>query len=314
MLAMATTAHTRRLAAAAALAAAVCFVELAAAWLAHSVALLADAGHVAVDVLGLLVAALAARQATRRPRGRQTYGYHRVGVLVALANALVLLAVVGGVAVLAALRLRHPGHPAAPLMLGAAGVGILANGLVAVWLRRDRSLNVRAAVLHAVSDAVAGLAVVVAAVVILLTGWVVVDPLLSLLIAAVIAAMALPMVREGVGVLLEAVPPGVALADVEAEILATAGVVAVHDLHVWGITAEHRVLSCHLAVAEQGLGEAEHLVRDLSDRLCDRFQLRHTTIQVETCHPCPPDLCADDGVAQHNHPHPASTGAAAGHS
>ncbi|HUY96717.1 MAG TPA: cation diffusion facilitator family transporter [Verrucomicrobiae bacterium] len=305
--------RNRRLAAAAALAAAVCAVELGAAVLAHSVALLADAGHVAVDVLGLVFAAAAAHQATRRPTGRQTYGYHRVGVLVALANAVVLLAVVGGIAVLAALRLHHPGHPAAPLMLGAAGLGIVGNGLGVVWLRGDRSLNVRAALLHALSDVVAGLAVVVAALVILATDWTLADPILSLVIAALIAVMALRLVREGVQVLLEAVPAGVAVGDVAAEILATPGVVTVHDLHIWGLTAEHRVLSCHLAVSDQSLGEAEHLVRELADRLCDRFQLRHTTIQVEACHPCPPDLCAEEDVAQHNHPRPPAAVAGTPH-
>ncbi|HVA21944.1 MAG TPA: cation diffusion facilitator family transporter [Candidatus Micrarchaeia archaeon] len=302
----------RRLAQAAGLAAAVLAIELVAALLAHSVALLADAGHVGVDVLALAFAAVAAHQAARPPTGRQTYGYHRVGVLVALANAVLLLVVVGGVAVLAVARLEHPGRPVAGIMLAAACLGILANGVSAVWLRGDGSLNVRAALLHAGADVAAGLAVVVAALAILATGWRQADPVLSLAISALIAVMAVRLVREVVQVLLESVPPGVALLDVERLILATPEVVAVHDLHIWALTAEHRALSCHLTVADQSLPDAEHLVQGLSDRLCDRFQLRHTTIQVEACHPCPPGLCAGEGVAHHNHPHQVAQLAGAG--
>ncbi len=278
-------------------------VEAGASTFAHSVALLADAGHVAVDALALGFAWLAAWQAGRAPTQRRTYGFHRVGILVGLVNAVVLLGIVGGVAILAAVRLEHPTHPQGALMIAAALVGLGLNLVVLRWLRHDRSLNARAALLHVVGDLGAGVAVVLAGAVVLLTGWSPVDPLLSFVIAVLIAIGAVRLIREVVGVLLEGVPAAVRLGDVEAEILSTAGVLAVHDLHVWALTPERRALSCHLTLADQSLSQSEHLVQALADRLCTRFALRHTTIQVESCHPCPPGLCAEDGGEIHNHAH-----------
>ncbi|HUY62013.1 MAG TPA: cation diffusion facilitator family transporter, partial [Candidatus Dormibacteraeota bacterium] len=301
-----------KLGAATALTLLIVVVEATASAFAHSVALLADAGHVAVDVLALGFAWLAAWQAGRAPTQRRTYGFHRVGILVGLANAVVLLGIVGGVAALAAVRLEHPARPQGLLMIGAALVGLGLNVVVLRWLRHDPSLNARAALLHVVGDLGAGVAVILAGAVVLLTGWGPADPLLSLLIAVLIAAGAVRLIREVVGVLLEGVPAAVRLGDVESEILGTAGVLAVHDLHVWALTPERRALSCHLTLADQRLSQAEHLVQALADRLCTRFALRHTTIQVESCHPCRPGLCAEDGVAIHNHPHEPAEVAAPG--
>lgn len=285
-------------------------VEAVAGLLGRSVALLADGGHVAVDVLALGFAWLAAAQAAKPPSGRQTYGYQRVGILVGVGNALALLVVVGGLSVAAALRLAHPVHPAPLLMLLAAGFGILVNVGVVTLIGRDRSFNARAATLHVGGDVLAGVGVIIAALLILLTGWDRADPLVSLLISLVIAAGALRLLREALPVLLESAPRGISLAAVEGRIVATPGVTGVHDLHVWQLALDSPALSCHLALSAQSLEDSEHLVQELSNRLCTDFGLRHTTIQVEACHPCPPGLCAHQVATFDNHHHGAVAAAA----
>lgn len=283
-------------------------LELGAGILGRSVALLADGSHVAVDALALGFAWLAAQQMSRPPSGRQTYGYQRVGIMVGLGKALLLLLVVGGISSAAALRLAHPVRPAPGLMLAAALIGIAANLAVVAMLRRERSFNARAALLHVGGDVVTGAGVVLAALLILWTGWSRADPVISLLISVVIAVGALRLLREALPVLLEAAPRGISLGDVEERIVATPGVSGVHDLHIWQLALERPALSCHLALADQSLEEAEHLVQELSNRLCSDFGLRHTTIQVEACHPCPPGLCAHEVARFDNHVHARAGG------
>jgi cobalt-zinc-cadmium efflux system protein len=278
-------------------------VEIAAGLLGRSVALLADGGHVAVDVLALGFAWLAVAQTSKPPSGRHTYGYQRVGILVGVGNALALLVVVGGLSVAAALRLAHPVHPAPLLMLLAAGFGIVVNVGVVTLIRRDRSFNVRAATLHVGGDVLAGVGVIVAALLILLTGWDRADPVVTLLISLVIAGGALRLLREAMPVLLESAPKGISLDEVQARIASTPGVTGVHDLHVWQLALDSPALSCHLALSAQSLEDSEHLVQELSNRLCAEFGLRHTTIQVEACHPCPPGLCAHQVATSDNHVH-----------
>jgi cobalt-zinc-cadmium efflux system protein len=278
-------------------------VELAAGVVGRSVALLADGSHVAVDALALGFAWLAARQVARPPSGHQTYGYQRVGILVGLGNAMVLLLVVSGISAAAALRLAHPVQPLPLLMVAAAGFGIVANLAVVGMIHRDRSFNARAALLHVGGDLLAGLGVVVAALLILWTGWTRADPLISLLISLVIAGGALRLLRETLPVLLGSAPRGISLAAVEDRIVATPGVSGVHDLHVWQLALDSPALSCHLALSDQSLADAEHLVQELSNQLCADFGLHHTTIQVEACHPCPPGLCAHEVARFDNHVH-----------
>jgi cobalt-zinc-cadmium efflux system protein len=264
---------------------------------------------VAVDVLALGFAWLAAAQAAKPPSGRQTYGYQRVGILVGLGNALALLVVVGGLSVAAALRLARPVHPQPWVMLLAAGFGVLVNLGVVILIRRDRTFNVRTATLHVGGDVLAGVGVIFAALLILLTGWDRADPVVSLLISVAIAAGALRLLLEALPVLLESAPRGISLAAVEGRIVATPGVTGVHDLHVWQLALESPALSCHLSLSAQSLEDSEHLVQELSNRLCTDFGLRHTTIQVEACHPCPPGLCAHQVATFDNHVHASTAGA-----
>lgn len=276
-------------------------VELAGGLLSHSLALLADAGHVLTDVFALGLAWFAV-SASRRPADkRRSYGYHRVSILAALVNSLTLIVIVGAIAYEAVRRLGHPEPVQGGLVIVTALVAIAINAFVVLALRRDmRSLNMRAALLHVTGDLGAAAGVVVAGAVILLTGWLYIDPLLSLGIAVLIAFGAWRIVRETVNLLMEGTPREIDLEAVTEEIAGTELVTSVHDLHVWALSSDEMALSCHVVVGDCPLGDAEHVVRDLEQRLCDRFAIGHTTIQVESCHPCGE---IHHGAGKHNHPH-----------
>jgi cobalt-zinc-cadmium efflux system protein len=278
--------------------------ELAGGWWAHSLALLADAGHVAADTAALGMAWFAAAQSRRPADVSRTYGYHRAGVIAALANALAIFAVVALIGYEALRRLAHPEPVAGGVVVLTALAAIVVNGLMYGILHDHghRDLNLRAARLHVLGDLGGAAGVAVAGLVILVTGWLVADPLVSLAICGLIAVGAVRILREAVHVLLEGTPAGIDLAAVKRELLASAGVQSVHDLHVWTISPEHAALSAHLVVDPQPVAAGEHLVRRLEARLCEVFGIGHTTIQLETCHPCRDGFT--HGAAEHNHPHP----------
>lgn len=289
----------------------VLLVELAGGLLSHSLALLSDAGHVLTDVFALGLAAFAFEQSRRPADRRRSYGYQRVSLLAALVNSVVLIVIVLAIAYEAVQRLAAPQPVQGGLVTVTALAGIAINAFVILGLRnRGTSLNLRAALLHVTGDVAASIGVVVAGVVILLTGWLYIDPLVSLAIAALIAWGAWGIVRETVNLLMEGTPRDIDLAAVTAEIDRTADVTGVHDLHVWALSSEEMALSCHIVVGDLPLGDAEHVVRDLEQRLCERFSIGHSTIQVESCHPCG-EIHHGDG--SHNHPHKVfvSPGAAA---
>ena len=160
--------------------------------------------------------------------------------------------------------------------------------------------DLRAALLHVTGDVAASVGVVVAGVVIVLTGWLYIDPILSLAIAALIAYGAWKIVRETVNLLMEGTPREINLPAITRQITSTPNVSGVHDLHVWALSSEQVALSCHVVVGDISLGDAEHVIRDLEHRLCDRFAIGHTTIQVESCHPCGE---IHHRAGEHNHPH-----------
>jgi cobalt-zinc-cadmium efflux system protein len=279
-------------------------VEVVGGLASHSLALLSDAGHIFTDAIALGLAWFAVAQAGRPADSRRTYGYHRVGILAALVNAATLIVVVGGIAFEAVRRLRHPEPVQAGVVIAAAALALAVNAFIALSLRHaGADLNVRAALLHVVGDLFSSAAVVTAGVVILLTGWLTIDSLLSLGIAALIAYGAVGVVRETVHILLEGTPAGVDLGAVRREIEAYDGVESVHDLHVWSLSSEALLLSCHVVVADELMADAEHRMRGLEDQLCARFGIRHTTIQLESCHPCAGETAHGPGA--HNHPHAA---------
>jgi len=278
-------------------------VEFAGGLLSHSLALMADAGHVLTDVFALGLAWFAVEQAKRPADRRRTYGYQRVSILAALVNSVALIIIVVAIAYEAVRRLAEPQPVHGGIVVGTALAGIAINVFVILTLRGDsHSLNLRAALLHVTGDVAASAGVVVAGLVILFTGWLYIDPLLSLGIACLIAIGAWGIVRETVNLLMEGAPGEIDLAAVTREIMSTELVTSVHDLHVWALSSEETALSCHVVVGECPLGDAEHVVRDLESRLCSKFSIGHTTIQVESCHPCGE---IQHGAGSHNHPHAA---------
>ncbi|HEY3262206.1 MAG TPA: cation diffusion facilitator family transporter [Pseudonocardiaceae bacterium] len=260
-------------------------VEAVGAFLTGSLALLADAGHLATDGIGLGVALAAVTLAGRPPSARRTFGLGRLEVLAAVANALLLLGVGGTVLVRAIGRLSAP-VPVASGPLLAIGVLGLAGNLVAlvVLARGDRtSLNLRGALLEVLGDALGSLAVVASALVIAVTGWLQADAVASLAIAALILPRSLLLLRDAAHVLLEGTPPDVDVDHVRAALLGVRGVVDVHDLHVWCITPGQSAVSAHLVVdgvACVGCGEAS-VLDQAAAVLADDFGLAHSTVQIE---------------------------------
>ncbi len=276
-------------------------VELAGGLISHSLALLSDAGHVLTDVFALGLAWFAVEQSKRPADRRRSYGYQRVSILAALVNAVTLIVIVLAIGYEAVRRLMAPEPVQGGIVIVSALIGIAVNSYVILGLRGGtRSLNIRAAFLHVAGDIGASVGVVIAGAVILLTGWLYIDPLLSFGIAALIAYGAWGIVRETVNLLMEGTPPEVDLVQVTREISRTERVTGLHDLHVWALSSEETALSVHVVVGDCPLSEAEHMVRDLEQRLCAQFDIGHTTIQVESCHPCGE---IKHGAGAHNHPH-----------
>jgi len=280
---------------------AVLIVELVGGLASHSLALLSDAGHVLTDVFALGLAWFAVAQSNRPADSRRSYGYHRVSILAALVNAVTLIVIVLAIAYEAVQRLAHPQPVQGGIVIVTALVGIAINLFVVFGLRREaHSLNIRAALMHVVGDLAASVGVVVAGIVILLAGWLYIDSILSLGIAVLIAFGAWGIVRETVNLLMEGTPAEIDLAAVTEEITGTDLVTSMHDLHVWALSSEEVALSCHVVVGDAPLADVEHVVRDLESRLCAKFAIGHTTIQVESCHPCGE---IHHGAGDHNHPH-----------
>ena len=257
----------------------------------HSVALIADAGHNLGDVLGLAIAWGAAALARRRPSHRYTYGFRSSSILAALFNAIVLLIAVGAIAVEAANRFMAPEPVATGMVMVVAAIGIIVNGATALLLRRGhrhhRDANVRAAFLHAAADAGVSLGVVLTGALVLVTGWLWLDPAASLVVALIIVVGTWRLLRDSVNMALDAVPPGIDPAAVRAHLAAFAGVCAVHDLHIWPMSTTETALTCHLVIPAGHPGD--HALAGLAAELNARFGIEHTTIQVETGdpdHPC----------------------------
>ncbi|MDG9701318.1 cation diffusion facilitator family transporter [Streptomyces sp. DH37] len=279
-------AYRGRLRAALAIAVVLLIAELVGAALTGSLALLADAGHVATDAIGIGMALLAIHVANR-PGGseRRTFGFARAEILAALLNCLLLLGVGGYILVEAVDRLRHPAEVPGGLTVLFGVVGLALNGLsLALLMRGQReSLNVRGAFLEVAADALGSLAVIVAALVIVLTGWRQADPIASLLIAVLIVPRTVKLAREAIDVLLEAAPRHVDMAEVRAHILGVRGVEDLHDLHVWTITSGMPVLSAHVVVGREALEAEGHdrILRDLQNCLGRHFAVEHCTFQLE---------------------------------
>ena len=278
--------HRRRLTLVLALTVAVLVLELVGALLSGSLALLADAGHMATDALGIGLALGAVTLAQRPAAGRRTFGWQRIEVLAAGLNGVLLLAVGTDDVVEAVRRIGDPPDIHAGWMLSIAAVGLVANlvSLAVLHAGQRDSLNTRGAYLEVMGDALGSVAVIVAGVLIATTGWTAADVVASLAIGALVLPRAWALLRETLDVLLEAAPRGVDLARVRAHVLSVDGVLEVHDLHAWTITSGLPVLSAHVVVADEVLsdGHGGRVLDALGVCLGDHFDLAHCTFQLES--------------------------------
>jgi cobalt-zinc-cadmium efflux system protein len=254
--------------------------ELVFGYAANSLALMADAAHNFSDVVGLLLAWGAAFLALRRPTQQHTYGYRRASILAALINAGLLLLAVGGIIVEALRRIQDPSEVAGQTVIYVAILGIVVNGATALLFMRGRhgDLNIRGAYLHMVADAGVSFGVVVAALLIMWTGWLWIDPAVSLGIAAVVLVSGWGLARDSVNLAMDGVPKGIDLAEVEHYLRGRKGVIEVHDLHIWAMSTNETALTAHL-VRPGGLDDA--FLNSVCDELSHRFNIAHSTIQIE---------------------------------
>ena len=257
-------------------------IEVAGALWSGSLALLADAGHMLADAGGLGLALFAIWIAGRPPTPAKTYGYYRAEILAAFVNAVVLLVVAGGILLETYRRLLVPPVILGGPMLGIAAVGLVANLVCAALLHgaATTSLNVRAAYLEVLGDALSSIGVVIAAALVVVTGWTLADPLVSGAIALVIVPRTWRLLTQAVNVLLEGTPAHLNLREIEDAMCSVAGVRRVHDLHVWTLTSEREAMSAHVVVDD--VRDSERLLETLHAVMHARFGIDHTTIQLET--------------------------------
>lgn len=255
--------------------------EVAFGLRAHSLALLADAGHNLSDVLGLGLAWGAVVLGQRPPTERHTYGMRRASILAALANAALLLVAVGAIVWEALQRLGRPEAVGGGVVVTVAALGVVINGATAMLFLsgRKEDVNVRGAFLHMTTDAGVSLGVVVAGLVIARTGWLWLDPAISLGISAVIVWGTWSLLRESLHLAMDAVPQGVSRPEVEAYLRTLPGVTAVHDLHIWGMSTTEIALTAHLVKPDAQVDDA--LLQRINHDLHQRFGIEHTTIQLE---------------------------------
>jgi cobalt-zinc-cadmium efflux system protein len=271
-------------------------IEALYGFLSNSVALLADAGHNLGDVLGLLVAWTAMVLVKRAPSARFTYGLRGSSILAALFNAVFLLLTVGAISWEAIQRLGNPEPVSGATVMIVAAVGIVVNGITA-WLfasGRKGDLNVRGAFMHMAADALVSVGVVVAGLVILLTGWLWLDPLVSLAINAVIVWGTWGLLRDSVGMSMAAVPPQIDPAAVRSLLEKCPDVASLHDLHIWPMSTTEIALTCHLVMPGGHPGDA--FIHGLAEELAVRFKINHATVQIEVDQHLACALAPDDVV------------------
>ena len=272
----------RRLLLALGLAATTMLVEAVGGLWTGSLALLADAGHMLSDVCALSLSVLALTLA-RRPRGpQQTYGHHRTEILAALANGILLVALSISIGIESVTRLGRPTPILAGPMLAIASLGLAVNlaALGLLWRGRRHDLGVRGAWLHVAGDALGSVGVIAAGALVLAFGWSWADPVASLLISGLVLWSAFTLLREAVGVLMEWAPPHLDVREIERALQDLPGVTAVHDLHVWTIASGMVALSGHVVAGDER--DPSKLLQELSDLLHDRFEISHSTIQIES--------------------------------
>ena len=275
---------------------------------AHSLALISEAGHNVSDLLAILLSFLAVFLQSQPANDRKTFGYQRAGVLAAFVNALTLIVLSAWIAFAAIGRLHSPVPVQPHLMMIVAVFGVLMNGTVAGLLWRfSGDVNIRSVFLHMLGDTLSTAAVIAGGAAILWTGLTWIDPVLSIIIAAMILWSSAGIVRETLNILLEGTPRKLNLADVRAAMQKIPGVLNVHDLHIWSLTSESHALASHITIGDRPLAESSAILKSLNEALQHRFQIHHTTIQFEAiqcsmsegC--CAPPKLDTHASCSHNH-------------
>jgi cobalt-zinc-cadmium efflux system protein len=256
--------------------------ETIAGFRSHSLALLSDAGHNFTDAIGLALAGVAYFWQSRPGNQSKTFGYHRMGVLAAFVNALLLAALAMALFYESYRRLIHPEPVTSSVMIWVAAIGLILNLAIAWSLDSNRGdLNLRAAWVHMLGDAASCVGIIVGAIVIYLTGWLAIDPLLSILIGAAIIWTAWDIFKDSINILLEGLPKGLKLSEVTRAIRQVGGVIDVHDLHIWSLGSEAHALSCHVLIGDMPPSESDSILRNVNRVLGGIFHIHHTTIQFE---------------------------------
>jgi cobalt-zinc-cadmium efflux system protein len=264
-------------------------VEVIGGILSGSLALLADAGHMLTDTMALALAAVAFQVSKRPADVKRTYGYQRFQILAAFVNGLTLILIVGWILFEAVQRLRQPAEVMGQTMLLVAGVGLIVNIIAfAVLHGGDReNLNIRGAAMHVVGDILGSVAAIIAACVIIYTGWTPIDPILSVVVALLILRSAWTLVRRSAHVLLEGAPDSLDIDSMQAKIIAEVPTVAsIHHVHVWGLTPQDLMLTMHVCLKTEP-GNPTDCIRHIKDVLREQYGIGHSTIEIET------EDCAD---------------------
>lgn len=268
-------------------------VEAVAGFIGHSLGLLSDAGHNLSDVFSLLLAMVALKLATSHATKRFTYGHRKASVLISLLNAIILLVAVGAILVESIEKLLHPVEVSGTLIIWTAAVGIVINGLTAWVLARQQQhdINTRGAFLHMLADTLVSVGVVVSGVIINLTGWTLIDPLIGIVIAIVILVSTWGLLKESLRMSTDAVPEGFDVDEVKQKIESQEGVLNVHHLHIWPISTTETALTAHIVIPSSDQLE---VVTDRVKELLDTMGIHHSTLELETtsshCHDH--DCCA----------------------
>jgi cobalt-zinc-cadmium efflux system protein len=277
-------------------------VEAVAGFRAHSLALLSDAGHNFSDAFAILLAAVAFYLQSRPADHVKTYGYQRAGVLAAFVNALALIALALVLFYESWRRLQHPQPVAETAMMIVAAAGLVLNlGIVFGLGGHGHDLNIRAAWIHMLGDAASCVGIIVGAVVIRYTGWLAVDPLLSILIGVMMALSAGGVLRDSLNILFEGLPKGLTLADVVTSLSGLPGVIDVHDLHIWSLGSDARALSCHVLIEDMPPSASDSILREINRLLCERFAINHSTVQFEHVRCALADASCTAAAQPHRH-------------
>jgi len=284
-------------------------VELVSGIRAQSLALISDAGHNATDALALALAWFAVFMQSKPADESRTFGYHRAGVLAAFVNALTLIALSAWILYESWRRLFVPAVVNDTVMLVVAAGGLVLNGGIMLGIRRSGSsdINMRGAFVHMLGDLLGAAAIVVGALVIRASGWMQIDPLLSILISLLIVWTAWGITRESLNILLEGLPRGLELKQVIGAVREIDGVLDVHDLHIWSLGSNSHALSCHVLIADMPPSQSDHILHEVKHVLSDRFHVHHTTVQFEHMSCAISDtgcvIPVDHGHVHHHHAH-----------